>query len=55
MAKCELCKRTIEETFLKKPLGTYIKDSKGKKHLVCAGCQATLQSKEEIMKKLGKA
>jgi len=37
--KCEVCKSNIQETFLKKILGTYIKDEKGKKHLVCPSCQ----------------
>jgi DNA-directed RNA polymerase subunit RPC12/RpoP len=52
MAKCEICKAKIEETFLKKILGTYVKDEKGKKHLVCPECQKKLSSKEEILKTL---
>ncbi|MFO8016552.1 MAG: hypothetical protein R6U32_05595 [Candidatus Woesearchaeota archaeon] len=50
--KCEICGKKIEETFLKKILGTFVKDSKGKKHLVCPECQEKLGSKEEILKKL---
>ena len=36
---CELCKQEVAETFLKKPIGTYVKDSKGKRHMVCNACQ----------------
>ena len=50
--KCEVCKKTIEETFLKKIIGTYVKDTKGKKHSVCGECQNKLGSKENILKKL---
>ncbi|MFH1133964.1 MAG: hypothetical protein V1735_05710 [Nanoarchaeota archaeon] len=37
--KCEVCKRSIEETFLRKVMGTYVRDKKGKKHLICNACQ----------------
>ncbi|MFH0876091.1 MAG: hypothetical protein V1859_09205 [archaeon] len=47
--KCAVCKNKIEETFLKKIIGAYIKDSKGKKHPVCAGCQAKLNNSKEKM------
>jgi len=50
--KCEICKAKIEENFLKKPFGTYIKDKKGKKHLICKDCQGKLKTKEEILKNL---
>ncbi len=50
--KCKICKKAIKETFLKKVLGTYVKDKKGKKHMVCKQCQAKHGSKEEILKKL---
>ena len=50
--KCEICKAKIETTFLKKPLGTMIKDVKGKKHYVCSNCQKQLKTKEEILAKL---
>ena len=50
--KCEICKQTLEENFLKKIMGTYVKDAKGKKHVVCQSCQAKLGSKEEILKRL---
>jgi hypothetical protein len=50
--KCEICKKNIAETFMSKILGTYVKDAKGKKHVVCFECQKTLRSKSEILKKL---
>jgi hypothetical protein len=49
--KCEICKKKVEETFLNKPLGTYMKDKKGKRHLVCQNCQRT-HSKKELAEKL---
>ena len=50
--KCELCKEKIEETFLNKIIGSYVKDEKGKKHLVCANCQKKYGTKKEILAKL---
>lgn len=48
--KCELCKKKIEETFLNKLLGTYIKDKNGKKHAVCKDCQRQYNNdKEKIL------
>tara|TARA_Y100000310_G_scaffold344438_1_gene457204 strand:- start:40 stop:195 length:156 start_codon:yes stop_codon:yes gene_type:complete len=49
--KCKICKKNIEETFLKKIIGTVIKDEKGKKHHICNNCQKSLPTKEEILKK----
>jgi len=46
--KCELCKEKIEETFLHKPLGSAVKDEKGKKRWVCSGCQKG-KSKPELL------
>lgn len=46
--KCELCKNQIETTFLNKILGTYVKDSKGKKHVVCKQCQTIKDIKKEF-------
>jgi hypothetical protein len=37
--KCKICKNKVNETFLKKVVGTYIKDKNGKKHLICVDCQ----------------
>ncbi|MFH1063574.1 MAG: hypothetical protein V1729_00670 [Candidatus Woesearchaeota archaeon] len=48
--KCDICKKKIGETFLNKPIGTYVKDEKGKKHTVCDECQRKLGKKEEILK-----
>ena len=45
--KCEICSKAIENTFLGKILGTYIKDSKGKQHSICFECQKKFNSKEE--------
>jgi len=50
--KCGICGKKIEEIFLKKVIGTYIKDKKGKKHVVCANCQKELGGKEKILSKL---
>jgi len=41
----------MEETFLKKPVGTLVRDEKGKRKPVCNKCQKTM-SMEEIKKKL---
>jgi len=48
--KCEICKKKIEETFLKKILGPYVKDEKGKKHAVCFECQKKFPTKEDLLK-----
>jgi len=48
--KCSICKKTVEETFLKKPIGAYIKDEKGKRHLICSVCQK--MPKKELLKKI---
>jgi len=37
--KCDICGKKIEKTFLGKIVGTYIKDKKGKKHIICPECQ----------------
>ena len=50
--KCDICKKTINETFLRKLIGTYVKDKKGKKHAVCSECQGKLKSKDELLTKL---
>ncbi len=49
--KCSICKKKIEETFLNKPLGTMIKDDKGKRHNICFECQKRFNNdKEEMLK-----
>ena len=50
--KCEVCSKNIEITFMNKILGTYVKDSKGKKHTVCFECQKKFQSKEKILENI---
>ena len=50
--KCDVCKEKIEENFLKKPIGTYVKDVKGKKHLICPSCQQKFPEKAQILKNL---
>lgn len=52
MAKCEICKEKLGETFLNKVLGTYVKDTKGKKHLICFECQKKFGSKEKILENI---
>ena len=47
--KCDICGAKIEETFLKKIVGTYVRDSKGKRKAVCAECQRKLKGKEELL------
>jgi hypothetical protein len=48
--KCAICNKSIETTFLKKIIGTYIKNEKGKKLPVCFECQKKFSSKEELLK-----
>ena len=48
--KCDLCGAKMEETFLKKLVGTYIKKGR-KKHAVCPACQKSY-TLEEIREKL---
>jgi len=50
--KCEICKQKIEETFLGKFNGSYVKDEKGKKHLICDSCQKKYRTKKEILEAL---
>ncbi len=50
--KCEICSKKIAETFLKKIVGTYVKDEKGKKHLVCFECQKKFSTKKELLENI---
>ena len=50
--KCEICKNNILETFLKKMVGTVVKDDKGKKHYVCFECQTKFGSKKKLLDNL---
>jgi len=47
--KCKICKEKLELNFLKKRMGTVVKDKKGKKHDVCNKCQAKFATKEELL------
>ncbi len=49
MAKCDICGDKINELFLGKIEGTYIK-KKGKKKSVCRNCQ--IKFKDEVFEKL---
>ncbi|MFC1647922.1 hypothetical protein ACFL1B_00530 [Nanoarchaeota archaeon] len=49
--KCVVCSKQVETTFLGKPIGTYVKDSKHKKKAVCQECQKA-KSMDEIRKKI---
>ncbi|MGV8161706.1 MAG: hypothetical protein ACP5N2_00045 [Candidatus Nanoarchaeia archaeon] len=48
---CTICKSKIQETFLRKPIGSYFKDAKSKKKIVCNSCQSKL-TLNEIKEKL---
>jgi hypothetical protein len=50
--KCEICSSKIQETFLGKIIGAYLKDKKGKKHTICFECQKKFSNKEDILKNL---
>jgi hypothetical protein len=50
--KCEICRKNIAETFLKKIKGTYFRDEKGKMHSACFECQKKFHSKEELLKNM---
>ena len=47
--KCNICKAKIEENFLKKIVGTYVKDKKGKKVVICPGCQRKFKTKKDML------
>jgi len=50
--KCEICGNNISKTFLNKVIGAYLKDSKGKKHLICFECQKKFKDKKEILENI---
>ena len=50
--RCAICSESVAETFLKKPLGTTIKDAKGKPHIICFACQKRFLTKEEQLAKM---
>ncbi|MBN2421989.1 hypothetical protein JXB41_02070 [Candidatus Woesearchaeota archaeon] len=47
--KCSICKNKVNETFLKKIIGTYIKDKKGKRLPICSKCQTKFNNDKEKM------
>ncbi len=47
--KCDICGSKIEELYLKKIRGTFIKDEKGKQHPVCSSCQEKLENDKSKM------
>jgi hypothetical protein len=49
--KCDICGKKIETTFLNKPIGTVMRNEKGKKKYVCSDCQKK-ESAAELKKKL---
>jgi len=52
MVKCKITGKKIEETFLGKIIGTYIKDENGKKIPISREVQKKYRTKEEILKNL---
>ncbi|MBT7903383.1 hypothetical protein HN587_05975 [Candidatus Woesearchaeota archaeon] len=50
--KCEICKQKVQMNFLEKPFGSYVKDEKGKKHIICSECQNKFQTKKEVLEKI---
>jgi hypothetical protein len=50
--KCDICGKTLGETFLKKIIGSYVKDSKGKMRPICRECQKKFLTKEELLKQI---
>lgn len=48
--KCEICGNKVNETFLKKIIGTMTKDEKGKQHYFCFECQKKFHTKDELLK-----
>ena len=50
--KCEVCGKKMGTTFLKKIVGTYVKDAKGKKRTICFECQKKFPKKEEILSQI---
>jgi len=49
--KCASCSALIEVIFLEKINGTYLKDNKGKKRVVCSACQKSM-TVEQLRAKL---
>ena len=52
MGKCSICNNKVNSTFLNKLVGTYVKNKKGKKQVVCFECQKKFNSKEKLLKNI---
>ncbi|MBI4146549.1 hypothetical protein HY489_04390 [Candidatus Woesearchaeota archaeon] len=50
--KCSLCSKDLAETFLKKIIGSYVKNAKGKLLPVCRECQKKFPTKDALLKQL---
>ena len=50
--KCDICSKTLATTILNKIKGTYVKDEKKKKRVVCFECQKRLGTKEKMQEEL---
>lgn len=51
--KCDICEKEVGKTFLNKIIGAYVKNSSGKRKLICSECQKKFKTKKEILSKLG--
>ena len=49
--KCDICGVAIKKTFLEKIEGTYFRNDKGKKKVICPECQSKLTD-DEIREKI---
>ncbi|NQU98031.1 hypothetical protein HQ533_01055 [Candidatus Woesearchaeota archaeon] len=49
--KCDFCGKKLETTFLNKIVGTYMKNKKSKRKVVCPKCQKD-HTREKLLKKL---
>ena len=50
--KCDICSKTVATTILNKIKGSYVKDDKKKKRVICFECQKRLRTKEKILEEL---
>ena len=51
--KCSICNKTIEETFMKKIIGTNIKKpGSNKLYSICPECQKKFKTKDELLRNL---
>jgi len=51
--KCNICNEKIEETFMKKIVGTFVKkEGSSKRYSVCPVCQKKFTTKEELLSNL---